>query len=100
MTLSAERFNMRQRAKDAEKAARKTTEPAALTAAQLHGLLSHPDAQVRSLADWTREYRGFGTRGLSGDQYSVDAARMERQLVERLAFLARDYAALQNDLSR
>jgi len=42
------------------------------TDTELQALLSHPDSQVRSLADWTREYTGNGWRGLRRDVIAAD----------------------------
>jgi hypothetical protein len=52
------------------------------TDSQLHELLSHPDAYIRSLADWTREYRGMGTRRVDRDLATAD--QFERRLGKRL----------------
>lgn len=54
------------------------------TDAELEALLRHPDAFVRSDADWAREYLGKGWRGLernisaaNGAQYRI-YARLKR----------------------
>ena len=54
-----------------------------MTNEQIYSLLSHPDGMVRSLADWTREYRGYGTRWQVIPNEGV-AEDYEARLVERL----------------
>lgn len=55
------------------------------TAEELHSLLSHPDAFVRSYADWTREFRGLGTRGLLPSEYAAELNQI--RLANRLQIL-------------
>lgn len=52
-----------------------------LTDQQVAALLSHPNGMVRSLADWTREYRGNGFRGLTN---AAAALNTERKLIVQL----------------
>lgn len=64
---------------------------AEMTAAELGALLRHPDPLVRSLADWTRQYRGLGWRPNVAANPAA-AVTHERRLRARLAELAA-YAA-------
>ena len=59
------------------------------TTGEVFTLLSHPDAQVRSHADWLREYRGEGWRALGGRKLTDwDAAQREAvALTNRLEWL-------------
>lgn len=52
------------------------------TDTELRKYLAHPDAMVRSFADWAREYRGAGWRGLKRDVINADD--MEFKLNARL----------------
>ena len=62
---------------------------ALFTSSELRQLLSHPDAFVRSHADWAREYRGEGWRSnLNANLIDVVAAdNMEWKLHTRLTQL-------------
>jgi hypothetical protein len=54
---------------------------------ELHSMLRHPDAYVRSLADWTKAYRGWGWRNIKPSLSTAD--EYETKLRNRLAALKR-----------
>ena len=60
--------------------------PEPFTIERLRELLSHPDAHVRSLADWALESRGAGWRRGEG----IAPYRIEARLADRLAALERN----------
>jgi hypothetical protein len=61
-------------------------EPRPFTNERLRELLSHPDAHVRSLADWACEARRIGWRHAQG----IPSYRIEDRLADRLAALERN----------
>lgn len=54
--------------------------------AELRSLLSHPDAQIRSWADWALEARGAGWRN-PGSSFPNAAAAYVRDITDRLVAL-------------